>query len=1448
MPRTTRQTSKVRRQITPPTALRIAIIVRTKDRPHLLTRSLQSLVEQKRQPNEVIVINDGGVAIDKIVKEFADLKIHLVNNQTNQGRSKAGNQGVLATDCDVIGFLDDDDRYLPDHLQRLEKAIGHFDAKVAYSGCRLLKRDLLGDTAVLQEQAIGQFNDAFDAQRLYYENYIPLINLLIDRQLWLNVGGFDESFDAFEDWDVLLRLSQKTHFYHVDCLTSEYAVWGNSQITQLQDQERWRNFYHQFLEKHLNALPDVKRLDYLAEYWRLSQERRGILQDTRLEKQDIQLQLIQSSQKLDQAQTQLRQSQAQTQKWQSDYAQLQSDWTNKYDKLQSDYTQLQTDWAAKYEKAQSQSAQQTAQVQSDWSAKHDKLQSDWTLKYEKLQTESAQKHTDWTTKYEKLQSDWTTKYDKLQSESVQKNAQLQSDWTTKYDKLQSESAQKITQMQSDWSAKYEKLQSDYTRLQTDWTAKYQQLQSENAKLQADWITKYQQSQSDSAKQYADLQKEWEKKANKQAAHVKQQQSEMQESFDKLEADYFALQKAALNEQQQFQSLQNTQHELSKQLVVGINQPALEKILQSSQPGTYAPASGSVIDDYYRLVEWIRQKAAQLTELESEAQSTNLSTQLGLNVTHQPVEDEQADIPPPRPLSDVYPTFISVAGTPEHPQIMEAIKEQGNSPFILDAGTALVFTAYCSADNFCRLDILFGTLLRINTCQMRVIIRDLKTQEPLRVLYFEAIEVFDNRFHHIHFEPISDSMGKTYQIEVDSPDATPQSCIAVWCHAKQPPVPLVETVTEPVLPQSPQNLPPWVQQSLLALPISAPLNHESAPHLFMIFGITEATPVINLHVLLGRFNYALRQAAASGQVIINGQFSQALKQYCQQHQITTVETSSTNVNLSHAINWTKTADSQADYLWCCEINALPQSDIIERTLEIFADCPNAGMLIPMEKQSDGRIRAGYASLMRDGILRTTSAGAPADHPYHGYRRTVDAASSSLVIMKIESITEPNLNEISAYRTPMYQLTELLWELKEKSVEAIYEAALCYEHDLPYPQFAEPDYNEDCRYFYQRWCDKLPTHSAVFTHLNELLNPQHLPTVLVIDATLPMYDEDSGSLRLYTLLKIWTSLGYRITFFPDNLDSQFKYRHALEALGIEVFHSGYGFADAMAYRQFDFAFICRVDIGQRYIPYVRLLSPQTVIFYDTVDIHYIREQRQAEIENNAALAAHAVTTKRKELANCLLSDRVITVTEDDGHHLQQELPNIAFSVIPNIHQQQPLAETGFDDRDGLVFIGNYNHLPNEDAVYYLVENVLPKIHAQLPNVCLYLIGSNMKDNMKALASEHVKVVGWVDKVEPEFAKRRVFVSYLRYGAGMKGKLGQALSVGLPVVTTKIGAEGMGLIEAETALIADEPEQFAEAVCRLYTDSQLWQKLSLQGKEYIEQRYGETAVREQLKQLLS
>ena len=1445
-----------------PTALSIAIIVRTKDRPQLLTRSLQSLAEQKRIPDEIIIVNDGGVAIDNIVSLFADLNIQVINHTHSQGRARAGNQGVQVAHSQVIGFLDDDDRWLADHLQRLEKAYLLFDAKVAYSGCRLVQRELVGEEVVLQEKIIGQFNDPYDAERLRYENYIPLINILIDRELWLQVNGFDESFEVFEDWDLLLRLSQHTTFYHLNRITAEYAVWGKSQVTQANDRPRWQAIYRHFLAKHVLPLSTPEQLQYLAEYWRFSQERRGILQNTAQDKQALQLQLLQIHQTLEQSQSQLTHYKAQFSQLQQQHTQLQTDWQRKYEQLQREYTQLQTDWREKYE-----------QLQADWSKKYQQLQADWGKKYEQLQA-------DWSKKHEHSQLDWQQKYERLQAE--------------------------YAHLQADWTAKYQQLQANYHQLQSDWISKYQHLQTEQAQQlaqqQAKWQQQQEQLQLAAAEKYNQLQISY----DNQEAHFKQQQVEILAALAKQEQQYRELQTITQQDQTHYQALQTNLHELSKQIAVGLNQSTIDKIVQA-QTGAYALATttSGVLDDYHRLVAWIRDKAQQLNQLEQQllafwqplsGEYQNLrqeidqlvqlilasrwpqvrryatlvqaldkqveqlftkvqqvatfslqwSQQTGL--TRVPKAVKLYEIPPPRPLSTVYPTFITIAGTPENPQFMENVNELGTVPFLLEAKRVLVFTVYCSLNHFFRIDMLFGTRLRINTCQIRIIIRELTTQVPLRIVYLEALEMLDNRFQPISFEPIIDSAGKTYQLEIDSPDANEQAGIAIWCHPQCPQQ--NQQLSAIAAPRSPQQLPQWLQQSLLAIPLVTPLNVTSAPHLFILGDITAATPVISLHVWLTRLAQALQSVPTNGQVIVYGQLSREVVHYCQHHQLVTLEDAFTPLKLATLLERGKQyVTSTTEYLWCCEVNALPQLDIVTRALEIFTANSQAAVLIPLETYADGKIRAGYAALNRDGGLQTPAAGAPSDHPYHAYRRVVEAASSLLVILKSCWLAQLEIDALQAYHTPMYQVTELIWQLKQHQQPAIYQAVLNYEQDQPYPSFTEQDYLHDNQYFYQRWAEHLPTHIAPFSRqLEAVLNPQQQPTVLIIDATLPMYDEDSGSLRLYTLLKIWVSLGYQITFFPDNLDSRFKYRYALEALGIEVFHGQYGIADALAYRQFNFALISRVEIGHRYIPFIRLLSPRTLILYDTVDIHYIREQRQAEIETNPQLAAKAQATKRKELSNCILADRVITVTQDDANHLQQELPNLVFSVIPNIHVAQPLATTTWQQRDGLVFVGNYNHHPNQDAVSYLVETILPQIQLQLPDVCLYLIGSHIKAHLAALANESVKIIGWVEQLEPELAQRRVFVSYLRYGAGMKGKLGQALSLGLPVVTTTIGAEGMGLVNEETALIADDPDNFAQAVCRLYTDSSLWEKLARQGREYIEQHYGEAAVREKLQQMLT
>jgi glycosyltransferase involved in cell wall biosynthesis len=121
--------------------------------------------------------------------------------------------------------------------------------------------------------------------------------------------------------------------------------------------------------------------------------------------------------------------------------------------------------------------------------------------------------------------------------------------------------------------------------------------------------------------------------------------------------------------------------------------------------------------------------------------------------------------------------------------------------------------------------------------------------------------------------------------------------------------------------------------------------------------------------------------------------------------------------------------------------------------------------------------------------------------------------------------------------------------------------------------------------------------------------------------------------------------------------------------------------------------------------------------------------------------------------------------------------------------------------------------------------------------------MPASIRKLASPQVDPVGFVPEVEPYFDRARIFVAPLRHGAGMKGKVGQSLSFGLPVVTTSVGAEGMGLVDGENALVSDEPEGFAERILRLYDNQELWTRLSAAGRDVIVSRFSEEAMRPQV-----
>jgi O-antigen biosynthesis protein len=222
-----------------------------------------------------------------------------------------------------------------------------------------------------------------------------------------------------------------------------------------------------------------------------------------------------------------------------------------------------------------------------------------------------------------------------------------------------------------------------------------------------------------------------------------------------------------------------------------------------------------------------------------------------------------------------------------------------------------------------------------------------------------------------------------------------------------------------------------------------------------------------------------------------------------------------------------------------------------------------------------------------------------------------------------------------------------------------------------------------------------------------------------------------------------------------------------------------------------------------------------------LSHVRARRRAEMLGDGE--AEWRELQRVEVAAAHSADATVVVTQEEERVLQ-ELGIEDICVIPTIHTPIIAGGRRYEDSAGLIFIGNYNHVPNVDAVQWLCDEVMPLVWKSLPDVSLTLIGSNPPQSVFALRSKNVRVTGQVRDVSTYFRDGRILAAPLRFGAGMKGKIGQALQYALPVVTTPIGAEGLGLRDGENASIA-EPNAgaFAAAIVSLYNDASRWQRIS-------------------------
>jgi glycosyltransferase involved in cell wall biosynthesis/Tfp pilus assembly protein PilF len=367
-----------------------------------------------------------------------------------------------------------------------------------------------------------------------------------------------------------------------------------------------------------------------------------------------------------------------------------------------------------------------------------------------------------------------------------------------------------------------------------------------------------------------------------------------------------------------------------------------------------------------------------------------------------------------------------------------------------------------------------------------------------------------------------------------------------------------------------------------------------------------------------------------------------------------------------------------------------------------------------------------------------------------------------------------------------------------------------------------------------------------------------SVLVIDHFLPSTGSSAGSIHLYEIIKLFRDAGCHVTVIGRNGEYQRRSKMQLEALGAETYATdpdrltawnykskseAIDFRQLLNKRQYLLAFLTRYNIADVYMDLLRKNVPSLPIAIDSEDVHFVREKRKELLYGSNDLGAAALRAKELEVYN--QADCLIAVSDPDAKVLRENFPDKKICTLPLIYETNR-STAPFSERKDLLFVGNFVHPPNSDAVVYYTGRILPHLKSKLPGVKTYVVGANSIPLLENFANEDLILTGFVPTVQPFLDSCRVSVVPLRYGAGMNGKVLESMTAGVPVVTTPIVAEAIA--DDKGMMVAEDPEDFADAVAHLYQDEQLWNSIRDQAYDTIQKRFTPSVVAKEIDELLT
>ena len=548
-------------------------------------------------------------------------------------------------------------------------------------------------------------------------------------------------------------------------------------------------------------------------------------------------------------------------------------------------------------------------------------------------------------------------------------------------------------------------------------------------------------------------------------------------------------------------------------------------------------------------------------------------------------------------------------------------------------------------------------------------------------------------------------------------------------------------------------------------------------------------------------------------------------------------------------------ARGEYIFFLNNDTTVQKDWLPPLIRLLESDKSIGMVGSKLIYPDGRLQEAGGIIWSDGSGWNYGRCDDPNKPEYNYVRDVDYISGAAIMLS-RKLWEDIGGFDERYAPAYCEDSDLAFEVRKRGLRVVYQPLSVVTHFEGVSNGTDVNGTGLKRYqvennkkLQEKWSEEFKNqydNVGVPNAFRARERSRGKKVILFVDHYVPTFDKDAGSKTTFQYIKMFIERGYVVKFLPDNFAKSEPYTSILEQMGVEVLYGNEMRTNIFEWIEnnqanIDIAYLNRPHIATKYIDFIKEKTDIKVIYYGH-DLHFLRERREYELTGDVERKNASAYWKSMELdlmRKASISYYPSNVEVDYIHTFDKKIN--AKAITAYVFEKFGNIDHNPDIREGVLFVGGFSHPPNADALKYFLDNMWDEIYEQI-KAPFYIVGSNATDEIKALHNEAKGIIfkGFVSEEELKelYEKVRLVVVPLRYGAGVKGKVIEALYYNDPVITTSVGAEGIDN-SYNQMLVADEPGDFVEKCVNLYNNKEALKAMSKAADDYVRNKHSIEAV---------